>query len=83
MKIAGVLHFNKSTKLFNFLSHKGYALSQTKWKNQVWKERPRQDSNLESSDPKSDALSIRPRGRHSIQRILLLFHNQLYYKYAL
>ena len=25
--------------------------------------RPRQDSNLESSDPKSDALSIRPRGR--------------------
>ena len=35
MKIAGVLHLNKSTKLFNFLSHKGYALSQTKWKNQV------------------------------------------------
>ena len=27
--------------------------------------RPRQDSNLESSDPKSDALSIRPRGRHT------------------
>lgn len=26
------------------------------------KERPRQDSNLQSSDPKSDALSIRPRG---------------------
>ena len=26
--------------------------------------RPRQDSNLQSSDPKSDALSIRPRGRH-------------------
>ena len=25
--------------------------------------RPRQDLNLESSDPKSDALSIRPRGR--------------------
>ena len=25
--------------------------------------RPRQDSNLESSDPKSDALSIRPRGQ--------------------
>ena len=25
--------------------------------------RPRQDSNLQSSDPKSDALSIRPRGR--------------------
>ena len=24
--------------------------------------RPRQDSNLESPDPKSDALSIRPRG---------------------
>ena len=24
--------------------------------------RPRQDSNLQSSDPKSDALSIRPRG---------------------
>ena len=51
-----------------------------------WKKvRPRQDSNLESSDPKSDALSIRPRGRHSIQSILLLpvFHNQLYYKYAL
>ncbi len=26
--------------------------------------RPRQDSNLQSSDPKSDALSIRPRGPH-------------------
>ena len=25
--------------------------------------RPRQDSNLQSSDPKSDALSIRPRGQ--------------------
>ena len=45
-----------------------------------WKKvRPRQDSNLESSDPNSDALSIRPRGRHSIQRILLLFDDQLYY----
>ena len=29
--------------------------------------RPRQDSNLQSSDPKSDALSIRPRGRHNVQ----------------
>ena len=28
--------------------------------------RPRQDSNLQSSDPKSDALSIRPRGRHTV-----------------
>ncbi len=28
----------------------------------VAKDRPRQDSNLQSSDPKSDALSIRPRG---------------------
>ena len=27
------------------------------------KKRPRQDSNLQSSDPKSDALSIRPRGQ--------------------
>ena len=27
------------------------------------KTRPRQDSNLQSSDPKSDALSIRPRGQ--------------------
>ena len=26
--------------------------------------RPRQDSNLQSSDPKSGALSIRPRGHH-------------------
>ena len=26
--------------------------------------RPLQDSNLQSSDPKSDALSIRPRGHH-------------------
>ena len=49
-----------------------------------WKKvRPRQDSNLESSDPKSDTLSIRPRGRHSIPWILLLFDDQLYYKYAL
>ena len=28
----------------------------------IYSIRPRQDSNLESSDPKSDALSIRPRG---------------------
>ena len=28
--------------------------------------RPRRDSNSQSSDPKSDALSIRPRGRHFI-----------------
>ena len=27
--------------------------------------RPRRDSNPQSSDPKSDALSIRPRGRYS------------------
>ena len=41
-----------------------------------WKKvRPRQDSNLESSDPKSDALSIRPRGRH---KILLFFDNHLF-----
>ena len=31
--------------------------------------RPRQDSNLESSDPKSDALSIRPRGQDICCRI--------------
>ena len=35
MKIARVLHFKKSTKLLLFLSHKGYALFQTKRKNQV------------------------------------------------
>ena len=29
--------------------------------------RPRQDSNLESSDPKSDALSIRPQGQARMQ----------------
>ena len=28
--------------------------------------RPRRDSNPQSSDPKSDALSIRPRGRYSL-----------------
>ena len=33
--------------------------------------RPRQDSNLESSDPKSDALSIRPRGQDNIWVILM------------
>ena len=33
------------------------------------RERPRQDSNLESSDPKSDALSIRPRGQDIYRRI--------------
>ena len=27
--------------------------------------RPRRDSNPQSSDPKSDALSIRPRGRYN------------------
>ena len=31
--------------------------------------RPHQDSNLESSDPKSDALSIRPRGQDIYSRI--------------
>ena len=35
MTIARVLHFKKSTKLLLFLSHKGYALFQTKRKNQV------------------------------------------------
>ena len=35
MKIARVLHFKTSTKLLFFLSHKGYALFQTKRKNQV------------------------------------------------
>ena len=34
--------------------------------------RPRQDSNLESSDPKSDALSIRPRGQDIYSRIFYL-----------
>ena len=28
--------------------------------------RPRRDSNPQSSDPKSDALSIRPRGRYIV-----------------
>ena len=31
--------------------------------NKIW--RPRRDSNPQSSDPKSDALSIRPRGQPS------------------
>ena len=38
--------------------------------------RPRQDSNLESSDPKSDALSIRPRGQDICFAFPLLFDNR-------
>ena len=38
--------------------------------------RPRQDSNLQSSDPKSDALSIRPRGLH-IETFFILLLNTI------
>ena len=33
--------------------------------------RPRRDSNPQSSDPKSDALSIRPRGRYILNFVNL------------
>ena len=84
-KVARVLHFNQITKLLLYLTKamRYYLKKKKKERFKLKKLRPRQDSNLESSHPKSDALSIRPRGRHSMQRILLLFHNQLYYKYAL
>ena len=50
--------------------------------------RPRQESNLESCDPKSDALSIRPRGQDNIRVILmpemmLLMLDHLWYRYPL
>ena len=81
-KLSRVFLLNGTAKLLFYLTKVMRYFKQNERIN--WKKvRPRQDSNLESSDPKSDALSIRPRGRHSIQRILLLFHNQLYYKYAL
>ena len=54
-----------------------------------WKKvRPRQDSNLESSDPKSDALSIRPRGQDNIweclmPEMMLLILDHLWYRYPL
>ena len=39
--------------------------------------RPRQDSNLELSDPKSDALSIRPRAQDIYSRIsFITFDNR-------
>ena len=34
------------------------------------KKRPRRDSNSQSSDPKSDALSIRPQGRGGLKEVL-------------
>ena len=64
MKIAGVLHLNKNTKLFCYLTRVMRCFKQNEKK--MYKVRPRQDSNLESSDPKSDALSIRPRGRDRV-----------------
>ena len=36
------------------------------------KKRPRQGSHLETSDPKSDALSIRPRGRYMFSAIFIV-----------
>ena len=40
------------------------------WKKKI-KIRPRRDSNPQSSDPKSDALSIRPRGRYILHFVNL------------
>ena len=39
------------------------------------KKRPRRDSNPQSSDSKSDALSIRPRGQTHEEGDLLCFHS--------
>ena len=54
-----------------------------------WKKvRRRQDSNLESSNPKSDALSIRPRGQDNIweffmPEMMLLMLDHLWCRYPL
>ena len=46
-------------------------------KNKRTKERPRRDSNPQSSDPKSDALSIRPRGPVEVSGRNLAIYNKL------
>ena len=69
-KTARVLRFNQITKLLLYFTKvmRFYFKQNERFK--LKKVRARQDSNLESSDPKSDAISIRPRGPH---RILLFF----------
>ncbi len=43
------------------------------YKINVKKKRPRRDSNPQSSDSKSDALSIRPRGRLNVKLCIVIY----------
>ena len=56
-RVGALLHLIKCIRLKKF--YDGILVRETQFK-KVW---PRWDSNIQSSDPKSDAISIRPRGR--------------------
>ncbi len=56
-RVGALLHLIKCIRLKKF--YDGILVRETQFK-KVW---PRWDSNTQSSDPKSDAISIRPRGR--------------------
>ena len=58
-----------TTKLFFYLDTKVMHCVKRRTNFEKEHARPRQDSNLESSDPKSDALSIRPQGQAIYSRI--------------
>ena len=78
-KLSRVFLLNGTAQLLFYLTKVMRYFKQNERIN--WKKvRPRQDSNLESSDPKSDALSIRPRGQDSVWVILML--NHLWYRYG-
>ena len=67
------LYFSLVPRLFGYEA-KLYLCSMH-WSDSVFlkkkKKRPRRDSNPQSSDPKSDALSIRPRGRHNDTSLII------------
>ena len=86
-KLSRVFFLNGTAKLLFYLTKVMRYFKQNERIN--WKKvRPRQDSNLESADPKSDALSIRPRGQDNIWEFLmpemmLLMLDHLWYRYPL
>ena len=65
MKAQVLFHSKDSTRLEWWCIHTKYMKSDHQILMKSQKYWPRRDSNPQSSDPKSDAISIRPRGRHS------------------
>ena len=76
-------------KLSKILQVKWHDIVLLKQRLKLWWIRPRQDSNLQSPDPKSGALSIRPRGHlmsgksndREEYRYFNLVWNRIYWEY--